>query len=347
MQRPPGTAAVRLSLWTLLLAALATSLLQPAHAGTEDAPEIQDPAGDQAVLGEVPGIDTVGFAGSDVLAGWITDETATEIHAFIATSGTFVDGTGGPYAYEFHITVAGTEYLATIASGDPPTAGGVATAIEVQGGTADLTIPKANIGSPAAGTALTNLFITAHGGGPEEVPGGFIQDRAPDEGAGTDYIATGGASGPAPNPNDTDGDGLNDTWEVEHFGNATAQNATGDPDGDGLTNGQEQALGTDPTKADTDGDGTNDKEDFAPLDPTKGGSTTSSSRSTTSRSSTSTSGTSTGDSAGGEGGDGEVESLDDAIDRLESDLGYVGMSAGGFLAVLVLCILALAVRWSL
>ncbi|HJQ93655.1 MAG TPA: hypothetical protein VJ874_05150, partial [Candidatus Thermoplasmatota archaeon] len=162
-----------------------------------------------------------------------------------------------------------------------------------------------------------------------------------------------GSSVPPTDPDDLDGDGLNDTWEQQYFGNITAQNATGDPDGDGLTNGQEQALGTDPTNPDTDGDGANDKDDPFPLDPEQGGTntTTSTSSSSTSRStSTSQSLSSTGDSAGGSGdGDdaGEVESFGDAVERLESDLGYVGMSAGGFLAVLILCIIALAVRWSL
>src|SRR5262245_13344021 len=53
---------------------------------------------------------------------------------------------------------------------------------------------------------------------------------------------------------DTDGDGLRDDWENKFFGNLSA-NPGDDPDGDGLTNAQEQTLGTDPTKADTDGDG--------------------------------------------------------------------------------------------
>lgn len=52
---------------------------------------------------------------------------------------------------------------------------------------------------------------------------------------------------------DTDADGLRDDWEVKYF-NGLSQPATGDPDEDGLTNLEEQTLGTDPSKADTDGD---------------------------------------------------------------------------------------------
>lgn len=48
---------------------------------------------------------------------------------------------------------------------------------------------------------------------------------------------------------DTDGDGLRDAWENEHFGNLDA-GPDGDPDGDGLTNLHEQSGGTDPNVPD-------------------------------------------------------------------------------------------------
>jgi len=49
---------------------------------------------------------------------------------------------------------------------------------------------------------------------------------------------------------DTDGDGLPDAWESEHFANATAAVASGNPDGDALSNEQEFILGTDPNVID-------------------------------------------------------------------------------------------------
>lgn len=97
--------------------------------------------------------------------------------------------------------------------------------------------------------------------------------------------------GTDPTKKDTDGDGMDDGWEVEHGLNplddgesdpleqdpgeadveeAEQENETdswpdpnqgpnGDPDNDGLTNQQEQELETDPQRSDTDNDGLNDK----------------------------------------------------------------------------------------
>jgi subtilisin family serine protease/subtilisin-like proprotein convertase family protein len=49
--------------------------------------------------------------------------------------------------------------------------------------------------------------------------------------------------------NDTDNDGLDDSWETEQF-QSLGQTAVGDPDGDGLSNAREQMLRTDPTAFD-------------------------------------------------------------------------------------------------
>lgn len=54
---------------------------------------------------------------------------------------------------------------------------------------------------------------------------------------------------------DVDHDGLLDTWELGNFGSLTAQSGTGDADGDGLSNAQEMAAGTNPNLKDTDSDG--------------------------------------------------------------------------------------------
>ena len=82
-----------------------------------------------------------------------------------------------------------------------------------------------------------------------------------------------------PGINDTDTDGLEDGWEVvntlaprDSMGDNGGQ---GDPDGDGLSNRDEQAYGTNPKNADTDSDGTNDLAEINqgsnPNDPSDGG----------------------------------------------------------------------------
>ena len=65
--------------------------------------------------------------------------------------------------------------------------------------------------------------------------------------------------GTNPSAPDTDCDGLADAWEVgnglDPLSASGGDGADGDPDGDGLTNLQEQSLGGNPQNADTDGDG--------------------------------------------------------------------------------------------
>ena len=56
---------------------------------------------------------------------------------------------------------------------------------------------------------------------------------------------------------DEDGDGLEDGWEIFHFGHLD-QGPGGDFDQDGSTNAREFAAETKPNQADTDGDGLND-----------------------------------------------------------------------------------------
>jgi len=56
---------------------------------------------------------------------------------------------------------------------------------------------------------------------------------------------------------DDDGDGMDDQWEVLHFGSAAAAPGA-DADGDGLTNLAEFQMQSDPTEADTNDDGLGD-----------------------------------------------------------------------------------------
>ncbi|MEE2734800.1 MAG: hypothetical protein VYC57_05500, partial [Verrucomicrobiota bacterium] len=85
-----------------------------------------------------------------------------------------------------------------------------------------------------------------------------------------------GAIGPSLPPTDDDNDTLFDTWEQAQAGNLTDLDgtawdgngvtpgpgaATGDFDGDGSSDSQEQDEGTDPTNADSDDDGSSDGEE--------------------------------------------------------------------------------------
>ena len=66
--------------------------------------------------------------------------------------------------------------------------------------------------------------------------------------------------------NDTNNNDLPDAWERNFFGSnfgAPGYGPNDDPDGDGLTNAQELALGTNPMSADTDGDGYSDGAEVA------------------------------------------------------------------------------------
>ncbi len=354
-----GPALVRIALFSLLFGALMLALLTPAQGGTEAAPEIQDPANDQKLFGQAaqPACGTPASTACvgtriDLLTIWIDAETATTFNVNIVSSGPPEGAASSNSEWSFHATFGGTEVVSRAVAAGGATVGQATPAaniesVAIEGNKLTMTIAKSIYAGATAGSQLTGVFVSSASTSLGPMPAALSTDRAPDA-DGVTYTFAGGSSG---TPGDSDGDGLNDTCEQTYFGGLNStHNATEDADGDGLTNGQECALGTDPTKADSDGDGTNDKNDSAPTDPTKGGTSGSSSSSSTStsRSSTSTSRSTTSSSTTASGEDtGEVKSLGDAVEKLKSDVGYLGASAGGLVAVLILSILALAVRWSL
>jgi len=61
---------------------------------------------------------------------------------------------------------------------------------------------------------------------------------------------------------DTDGDTMDDGYELIWGFDPTVDDAGGDADSDGLNNGQEFVYGTDPREPDTDGDGYTDREEI-------------------------------------------------------------------------------------
>src|SRR5690606_11059942 len=59
-------------------------------------------------------------------------------------------------------------------------------------------------------------------------------------------------------PEDSDGDGLPDPWELLYADSLETLSGSGDADSDSLTDAQELSLGTSPINPDTDGDGLKD-----------------------------------------------------------------------------------------
>ncbi|MDP2896618.1 MAG: right-handed parallel beta-helix repeat-containing protein [bacterium] len=89
-----------------------------------------------------------------------------------------------------------------------------------------------------------------------DAPATDIEGEARPYGAGVDIGADEYA--------DVDLDSLPDWWERKHFDSLSVSAAEDDPDGDGLTTGEEYQLGTNPTAdADADGDGWKDADEVS------------------------------------------------------------------------------------
>ena len=68
--------------------------------------------------------------------------------------------------------------------------------------------------------------------------------------------------------NDSDSDGLDDSWELTYFPDLTTVSGSDNSDSDTLDNLAEQAAGTDPTLTDTDTDGLDDNVEPIPASTT-------------------------------------------------------------------------------
>jgi hypothetical protein len=118
--------------------------------------------------------------------------------------------------------------------------------------------------SPGGNVVTTPQPVRIGGGAPSGAPGYYfaglidepsIYNRALSA-SEIQGIYSARSAGKCLNP-DSDNDGLPDSWERQYFGNLS-QTASGDYDGDSLTNQQEHTQGTNPTLSDTDGDGVSD-----------------------------------------------------------------------------------------
>ena len=117
-------------------------------------------------------------------------------------------------------------------------------------------------GQLALPTDSTELWIGSERG--TNSLNGFIDEFAVFDGPLNEDQITLLSQGIAPNylvGGDSDGDGLNDNWENDYFGNLD-QDSAGDADEDGLSNAEEFALTSDPTESDTDNDGLSDGDEI-------------------------------------------------------------------------------------
>lgn len=210
-----GLVVVVLPRVTLAIVAVLVLAVSPTTlAGTKTAPEVTDPANDQAVEGAVPistqppsGTTSVGL-NADLLGGWVDRDVPASL-----TFNVLLQGTGNPTSsstttWTFHFETGGKPYDASATQDFAAPAGtgtikpgGVASGAVAAGDSIiQLLVLKSAIGDPVPGAVLTNLYATSEGKQGGVVPKG-VTDRAPNTGAGTDYVIAGqvaqAAAGPA------------------------------------------------------------------------------------------------------------------------------------------------------
>ena len=110
------------------------------------------------------------------------------------------------------------------------------------------------IGTPGNGTIDTLAFHKYNANAPVYIDDIYYDDSGQNLSDPLDSV-------------DTDGDGLADGWELDYFPSLSVAygetDGTLQSDGDGFTDAQEYAAGTNPLVADTDGDGLNDDVELA------------------------------------------------------------------------------------
>ncbi len=350
------------ALFAATLVFLAALAAYPASAGTQATPEITDPQYDQeepangVATCPVPPAMNVGTqcvgGRVDIFHVWIDGETATTLNVSIELSVAPDGPATATNQWDFHATPSDgtTDVVATVQAAatqgqtnTPPSAGANVASVTVTGTVLVMTINKSIYGNST--TSLKDLFVVGTAYAPDPVPITIItQDRAPDGTAfGAAYNYTIGSVPPCATctPTDTDGDGLLDAWETEHFNDLNATGAD-DGDNDGLNNTREQTLGTNPASDDTDGDGYHDgaevQNGFDPNDPA------SHPIDTTPTPTPTTTTDPIVDPADPTNENQEVRTLGE---KLTADPAYLGIAAAGALVVLVLAFVGRFGRWGL
>ena len=176
----------------VVVALLALSMLVwPAHAGTQQDPEITDAAGDQQLAGAAPDPGAV-FNRGDVIRGWLTDDGAL-VTFHVQASNSIGGGAAGVqttlYQFFLHLSNGGTDFVAGArASSTGVTPTGVASAARAAGAVLSVDIPRETLGVTEGGT-LSKLWVEAEGRlYSQDLPRTVSYDRAPNSGFGRDYV---------------------------------------------------------------------------------------------------------------------------------------------------------------
>lgn len=195
--------------------------------------------------------DATAAASYDEVRIWNGALTAAEVNAYqLAGPDAFTlddtDADGLPDSWE-------TGYFATITaqngSGDPDS--DTFTNAQEYAAGSDPAVAASTPSDTDADSLPDSWEITSFGNLNQTGSGDADGDRS------TNLLEYANGTNPASNTSwpDTDGDSLNDGWEIFYFGSISAFGTTDDPDGDGTDNYDEYWANTDPTNGDRDFDG--------------------------------------------------------------------------------------------
>ena len=209
----------------------------------------------------------------DVLAAGETFTLTSELPAFVlVTSGSVADATGSAlssgasanFTGAFALTNSGTDVATVLVA----VIGPVLSDTPAPGGATTTTVAGTPTTAPSGpGTTQPSGSATTQPPGPDttQAPPTTLDPMGDPDGDGLLSGDEIGVWNTNPNDADSDNDGHNDYREVIDFqtdpndpsdvpNNPTTTAPPPDSDGDGLTNAEEQQLGTNPNNQDTDGD---------------------------------------------------------------------------------------------